>query len=208
MVEKRTQVQNFPNLSGHYEFERNPEDRYSADLTENDAREITGTVSTTRIGSVNVRGAVTADGSVQLVADRAIRFRPFLVERKGDLILLRETDPTNPVTFEMKSRTGPESVAVTLYTYSWSPAFNNQIVEANKDHVALGPIKVLRVRELLLGPTADTMAHAKVDWTVDLNAVGRAVKNGPENGTGIAIFGKQPDGKWIVTDFGLTKGFF
>jgi hypothetical protein len=102
------------------------------------------------------------------------------------------------------SATG-KTVTVNLYSYSWAPDFQKQLVQdANTVCVLVGKFDVGVVSNLRL--VTETEATATFKWKAALNSIGKIVfPMQPPEGLGEATFGKKPDGTWFVDQWKIEN---
>jgi hypothetical protein len=101
----------------------------------------------------------------------------------------------------------PGSFALTTYTYNLTTKFGNLLVNTPAGRlVKVGDrAQVDSVDELLLGEMGETIAEGKFTWHLVYNEAGAAIfATDGENGTGRAVFRKQPDGAWICKSHEFT----
>jgi hypothetical protein len=105
-----------------------------------------------------------------------------------------------PLNLHGKSAGG--EIRVNRYTYTFSTKFAEAVAEPSQT-IKAGKIQVDSIDQLLLG--SETMAGGKVNWHVNFNEVARTLAGEPEKrGVGTVLFGKQPDGTWVVANYSLN----
>jgi hypothetical protein len=151
----------------------------------------------------NVTGAVEPDGTVTL-SDPSVGIRAVYKEQGAIAHLERmecqDTSYYGPCSFIGKA--SGRKVDIKWYTYSWSPEFQQKIVQIGDDSaVKGGRIEIGEVSNLRL--VTETEATAQVTYTAVLDNVGQCFyPAGPPKGQWRVLFGKKPDGTWFVDKLG------
>jgi hypothetical protein len=103
------------------------------------------------------------------------------------------------------SASGPP-IEVKHYTYSFPPKFQSFVASgssAEQKKVNAGKIEVGAFDHLVL-QASETSAQGGFAWKVRYNELAKILsQKDSSEGIGHATFGKQPDGGWVVTGYGL-----
>jgi hypothetical protein len=90
-------------------------------------------------------------------------------------------------------------ITVPVYSYVLSSKFET-LSPPHQDEIQAGRIEIDQITNLLL--SSETMAQASFGWHVDFNDAAKALSGQDKvSGTGNVVFGKQPDGKWVVAEY-------
>jgi len=102
----------------------------------------------------------------------------------------------------LRGRVNSSPILIKTYEYTISPKFKNLVATEGRTFQA-GLVKIDSFGALLL-EGVETAATARFQWHVDFNEAGRAVSGATsKTGEGEALFRKQPDGKWVLTEYRL-----
>jgi hypothetical protein len=159
------------------------------------------------IGGYNgpVEGTVNASGPVHLA------FRMPAGWPQGDYTFQRTKDGEtlagpqfafNGLPTMTLSGNGPGgTITVPVYSYAFSAKFTPLSAPHEKE-ISAGTVEIDNISNLLLA--TDTTATASFTWLADFNDVGKALTGQTKaSGKGEVLFGKQPDGNWIVAEYNL-----
>jgi hypothetical protein len=90
-------------------------------------------------------------------------------------------------------------ITVPVYSYALSSKFAS-LPPPHQDEIQAGKIEIDQISNLLL--SSDTMAQASFGWHVAFNDAAKALSGKDKvSGTGNVIFGKQPNGNWVVAEY-------
>jgi hypothetical protein len=149
-------------------------------------------------------GSVSQDGTVQLAyvtqyGSRIEEAYKFSISGQG--VTLTGNQPfLNGIPTMTLTGSGPGgTISVPSFSYAFSAKFK-PLAPPNANQIVAGKIVVDEVSNLLLA--TDTVAQARFTWHVVFNDAGRALSGEPTvSGTGNMIFGKQPDGNWVLSGY-------
>ncbi|MHB1488203.1 MAG: hypothetical protein ACYCZM_11720 [Acidimicrobiales bacterium] len=149
-------------------------------------------------------GSVSEDGTVQLayVTQYGSRIEEaYKFSTSGQGMSLTGNQPfLNGIPTMTLTGSGPRgTISVPSFSYAFSDKFK-PLASPNSNEIVAGKIVVDEVNNLLLA--TDTVAQARFTWHVIFNDAGRALSGEPRvSGTGNMIFGKQPDGNWVLSEY-------
>ncbi len=149
-------------------------------------------------------GSVDANGTVHLSyggANEDYAFKSANGEEMltGKLPFLNGADGLNPLTGTLVGNGPGGNITVPVYSYVLSSKFEI-LPPPHQDEIQAGKIEIDQITNLLLA--SDTMAQASFGWHVDFNGAAKALSGKDKiTGTGNVVFGKQPDGKWVVANY-------
>jgi hypothetical protein len=91
------------------------------------------------------------------------------------------------------------TISVPSFSYAFSNSFK-PLPAPDANEIYVGDIAIDGVNNLLLATETEAQAH--FTWHVTFNDVGKALSGKTTvTGTGDVIFGKQPDGQWVVAEY-------
>jgi len=217
LLEKRTETQSYPNLTGSYEDMRTEHVTYyewqhvryvtTKDLVglhpltlsmQQGSMAISGNYTYAVNGGGHceglVSGKVNADGGVDLELRNTGNYCPTEVNgyHKWDVQLVSAggVKLIGPATVYNTKSTGTS----TLTTYRY--LLTEKLKTTSDGMVTIGKFRVDSVTNLLLD--TDVSASAQYTWHVDYNNIGQAIMGKTStSGTSSAEFRKQPDGNWV-----------
>lgn len=204
-----------PNVSGKYkvnlDFPKNPFMSYATytfDLSMQPTYStVTGqyTVDATNYKANGpLTGTVSPDGTVQLAYGS--QFGSTVVSYKfasnGQSVTLTGKQPFFNINCPTMTLTGNGpggSLLVPTFSYSFSDKFK-PLPSPNVNEIYAGGIEIDEVSNLLLA--TETIAQARFTWHVIFNDAAKALTGQTTvSGTGDIIFGKQPDGNWVLSEY-------
>jgi hypothetical protein len=149
-------------------------------------------------------GSVSQDGTVQLAyvtqyGSRIEEAYKFSIGGQG--VTLTGNQPfLNGIPTMILTGSGPGgTISVPSFSYAFSDKFK-PLAPPNANEIVAGKIVVDEVSNLLLA--TDTVAQGNFTWHVTFNDAAKALTGvKTTSGTGEMIFGKRPEGDWILSEY-------
>jgi hypothetical protein len=216
-VSVSSQAQTYPDVSGTYtstvQFVNLPFEYHVSLQSHPGSTAITGTFYTVYSGNRtdgSMTGNAHQDGQVDLTwqfpgnINSTIGPYTYKIDRSDGAEKLNGPSPNwYGVTFSAARNGGPStaSVSVPMYSYAFTSKLETKTIN-NLAHASVGHLVVTTVDNLLLA--TDTQATGTFAWKYQYNSFGEAVSQSKQpDRTGHVIFGKQPDGSWVVTEVSM-----
>lgn len=226
LVTKQQTESSFPNIFGVWQGRTNNCSQFTLTFLESELPALKGTYSVGGCGYYSW-GASAGEfiGLINSGDKVAIDFKPPMADGRWEHaeLLLASVNPMtlrgeadNPSRKDMNIYRNPivikaartaERLAVKQYTYMATPQLESLGMNVRRGTINGGTVKVDRLEQLLLSDPV--RATARFYWHVDYNMAAQAITGELQaSGIGIVAFSKQPDGRWVSTQYRLDRSFF